>query len=181
MQPSRGDNTTTIVLHLRDIGDLLKPDSSPLSEEVITPEAESYIIRKAKQLGAKEPLRLAIKLPAPIANAANKSGLAEAITSHFRNAASREAVDIRELFRNGCKALVMGLLVLSTCLFLAWIYTDRLSERPIARLLQESFVILGWVSMWRPIEIFLYEWLPLVRRRNLFLRLSDALVTIVPI
>ena len=175
MQPSRRDNT--IVLQLRDRSDLLNPDPSPLSGEVITPEAETYIVRKAKQLRAKEPIRLAIELPAPAVSAADKGDLGKAITEHFRNAANMEAVDLRELFRNGCKALLMGLLVLSTCLFLAWFYTDRLPESRIPRVLQESFVILGWVSMWRPIEIFLYEWLPLVWRRNLFLRLSDATVT----
>ena len=40
-------------------------------------------------------------------------------------------------------------------------------------------MILGWVSMWRPIEIFLYYWLPHVRRRKLFDRLSDAAVVVV--
>jgi hypothetical protein len=176
MQPLRRDNT--IVLQLRDRSDLVNPNPSPLSGEVITPEAETYIIRKAKQLRAKEPIRLAIELPAPAANAVDNVDVGEAIIEHFRNAANMEAVDIRELFRNGWKALLMGLLMLSTCLFLAWFYTDRLPESRIPRILQESLVILGWVSMWRPIEIFLYEWLPLVRRRNLFLRLSDATVTV---
>jgi hypothetical protein len=154
----------TIALPLRDLSDLLIPDPSPLSQGAVTPEAETYIIKKAKELSAKKPIRLAIELPAPAGCAADDVDLKEAITTHFRNAAKMEAVDIRELFRNGCRALLMGLLVLSTCLVLAWLFTGKLPERPIARLLQESLVILGWVSMWRPIEIFLYEWLPLVRR-----------------
>jgi hypothetical protein len=59
----RSRSHANIVLQLRALSDLLKPNPPPLSEEVITPEAETYIIRKAKQLRAKEPIRLVIKLP----------------------------------------------------------------------------------------------------------------------
>ena len=109
----------TIALPLRDLSDLLIPDPSPLSQGAVTPEAETYIIKKAKELSAKKPIRLTIELPTPAGRAADDVDLKEAITTHFRNAAKMEAVDIRELFRNGCRALLMGLLVLSTCLVLA--------------------------------------------------------------
>jgi ABC-type spermidine/putrescine transport system permease subunit I len=99
------------------------------------------------------------------------------IAAHFREAARTESQDISELFRSGRKALLIGLLILSLCLFLAWYFTYHVTQRPMTRLIQESFVILGWVSMWKPIEIFLYEWLPIARRRRLFLRISSANVT----
>ena len=34
------------------------------------------------------------------------------------------------------------------------------------QVVEESLLIFGWVANWRPIEIFLYEWWPVVRRRN---------------
>lgn len=167
-----------IVLRLRDLSDLLDLDPSPLSHGAIKPEAETYIVRKAKQLSGTGPIRLTIELPSTESKSEEKAEVEDAIANHFRNAAYSEATDLRELFRSGCKALLLGLLVLATCLFSAWFLTDRFPDRPIARVLQESFVILGWVSMWRPIEIFLYEWLPHVRLRNLFIRLSNPAVTI---
>jgi hypothetical protein len=51
-----------------------------------------------------------------------------------------------------------------------------LSETPFRRLVDESFLILGWVANWRPLEIFLYDWWPLARRRDLYRRLSSASV-----
>jgi hypothetical protein len=39
---------------------------------------------------------------------------------------------------------------------------------PIGRIIEESLLIFGWVANCMPIEIFLYDWLPIVRRRNLF-------------
>jgi hypothetical protein len=43
-------------------------------------------------------------------------------------------------------------------------------------ILKESVLILGWVANWRPLEIFLYDWWPLARRRDLYLRLAAARV-----
>jgi hypothetical protein len=51
-----------------------------------------------------------------------------------------------------------------------------LEPRPLGKVLAESLVIFAWVANWRPIEIFLYEWWPIVRRRNLYRRLADAKV-----
>jgi len=39
-------------------------------------------------------------------------------------------------------------------------------------------VIGGWVAMWRPIEIFLYDWWPIRDERKLFERLSAAPIEI---
>jgi hypothetical protein len=49
-------------------------------------------------------------------------------------------------------------------------------EAPFKRLVEESFLILGWVANWRPLEIFLYDWWPIARRRDLYRRLSKAIV-----
>jgi len=160
----------TIVVPLRDLSDLLNPNPSPLVEGAVTPEAVSYILGKAKQV--KGPIRLVLMLPPR--SKAQEADVRKAVTSHFRNAEKAEDANLRELFRYGCKALLIGLLIVATCLLLAWYFAPDDSSRPFLRLMQESLIILGWVSMWRPIEIFLYEWLPLVRRRNLFTRLGNA-------
>lgn len=48
------------------------------------------------------------------------------------------------------------------------------------QVVEESLLIFGWVANWRPIEIFLYEWWPIVRRRNLYRRLAAAEVDLTP-
>ncbi|MFY9754445.1 MAG: hypothetical protein WAK37_00730, partial [Pseudolabrys sp.] len=51
------------------------------------------------------------------------------------------------------------------------------SAQPVR--MQESVVIVGWVVIWRPIEIFLYDWIPLVRRCKLYRRLAASKVNAV--
>jgi hypothetical protein len=53
-----------------------------------------------------------------------------------------------------------------------------LGGSPLASVLQESLVILGWVANWKPLETFLYDWWPLARRRNLYRCLAAATVEI---
>jgi hypothetical protein len=50
----------------------------------------------------------------------------------------------------------------------------------ISGVVGEGLVIVGWVANWRPIEIFLYEWWPMSRRRRLYERLAIAELEIVP-
>ena len=39
-------------------------------------------------------------------------------------------------------------------------------------------VITGWVAMWRPLEVLLYDWWPMVDERRLITHVIEALVLI---
>jgi hypothetical protein len=52
--------------------------------------------------------------------------------------------------------------------------------REFGWIVQQSVLILGWVANWRPLEIFLYDWWPLARRRDLYSRLAAAQVVLQP-
>jgi hypothetical protein len=48
------------------------------------------------------------------------------------------------------------------------------------RLLKESPLISGWVAMWRPLRIFLYDWWPFVHRRRIYRNLGHASLQVLP-
>jgi len=35
------------------------------------------------------------------------------------------------------------------------------ANNPLLKVLKESLLIGGWVAMWRPMQIYLYEWWPI--------------------
>ncbi len=45
-------------------------------------------------------------------------------------------------------------------------------------ILREGLVITGWVAMWRPLEVLLYDWRPLVDERRQVQRLLGAPVDV---
>ena len=50
----------------------------------------------------------------------------------------------------------------------------------LAQVIAEGFLIGGWVAMWRPLEVFLYDWWPIRAEARLFDRLSAMTVRVVP-
>jgi hypothetical protein len=53
--------------------------------------------------------------------------------------------------------------------------SDLLARREHGTLLtlaRESLTIGGWVAMWRPMQIFLYDWWPLLRVGHIYEKLS---------
>ncbi len=49
---------------------------------------------------------------------------------------------------------------------------------PIGHFVEEGLIIVGWVALWRPLEIFLYDWWPIAQRKRLYRRLADASVSV---
>jgi hypothetical protein len=49
-----------------------------------------------------------------------------------------------------------------------------------ASVAREGLTIAGWVAMWRPMQIYLYDWWPLRTKARTFLRLSRMPVEISP-
>lgn len=101
--------------------------------------------------------------------------LAEAIRNYFDYKSTLAKGTLRRLFREGRLSLLIGIAFLSLCL----IGADLLSAyatNTFLKLMKESLLIGGWVAMWRPIQIFLYEWWPIVRKRRIYAHLGNAKV-----
>jgi hypothetical protein len=51
-------------------------------------------------------------------------------------------------------------------------FISRLGSSSWHDLTREGLTISGWVAMWRPLQIYLYDWWPLRRRGSIFRKLS---------
>jgi hypothetical protein len=153
-------------------------DPSPSRESDLAPEAEIYIVDYALELPKNAPIEIVIHLPWDEFSQASASDVSRAINGYFTLRSDAVSVEMRELFKTGRLALLVALIVLSICLLFAWVIGLTLKEGPFAQILQESFVIFGWVAIWHPSNIFLYSWPPLARRRKLLPRLAQATVTV---
>ena len=48
-----------------------------------------------------------------------------------------------------------------------------------AGVLRESLTIAGWVAMWRPTQLYLYDWWPLRRKQRVYTKLSRMPVEVI--
>jgi len=97
--------------------------------------------------------------------------LRDAIHEFFRHRAETRRRRLRELFRVGRTSLVIGLVALAGAVALGDFLATLLKGSRIGGIVRESLTIGGWVSMWRPLEVFLYDWWPIRNEA----RLSDRL------
>ena len=168
----------SIEVRVRELAQLFDSmDPSPFREQDLAPGAEEYIVDSARELRGKGPLALHIHLdqaPSTAVGIAAES----AIRAHFDRRASHLRRSIRELLRDGVVSLVIGIAFLVVFFGIGQAVVRLLGSNPWSTLVRESLLIGGWVAMWRPLEIFLYLWWPILRDRRLRERLSRMPVQI---
>lgn len=171
--------TGRIEIKLRKVSQLFNTlDPSPFRESELALEAEDYIVARALELPIDVPIEIIVHLPADELSRASANDIVIAVKDHFDLRSQALTREMRELFKTGRLSLAIGISILSLCLLLGWLLLRKLGESPVSQILKESFLIFGWVAIWKPSDIFLYEWPPIARRRKLFRRLSSAKVVL---
>lgn len=153
-------------------------DPSPFRERDLDPAAEEFIIDWSRDLPADAPLALIVYLSRS-RSADEVAVLRDAVRENFERRAVTTRRTLRELFRRGRVSLLIGLGALAASVTLGDLLRTLLPSGGVGSLLSESILIGGWVAMWRPLEIFLYDWWPIRADERLFLRLRDMPVRIV--
>jgi hypothetical protein len=169
--PRRTGNT--MELKLRDVAQLFNPlDPSPISEKDLDRNVEEFIVSWAHELPPRRELRLVVRLGTPLPAGYTADAIQTTVRHYFRYRAAIHRLDLRQLLRRGRMSLLIGLSFLSACLLLARILVPYWSKSALADIARESLTIGGWVAMWRPMEIYLYDWWPIRQRVKLLDRLS---------
>jgi hypothetical protein len=170
---------TAIMLRLRELAQLFNSmDPSPFVDRDLDADAEEYIMSWARELPAGRDLELVIQLSAPSPNDPIE-GVEDSVRRYFTSRAAIKRLEFGQLMRRGRLSLIVGSVFLATCLALGQL-VSRSGAGPIADFIREGLSIAGWVALWRPLEIYLYDWWPLFeerRRLDLLARIRVRIVT----
>lgn len=170
----------TIDLHLREVAQLFDSlDPCPFYERDLDVEAEEYIVASAREL-PQRPQVIVVYLDRSSGEADEARNLEKAINQHFARKLKLASRELRVLLRRGWISLLIGLTFLGMLLGLSEVVLRQMTPGPLASVLRESLVIGGWVALWRPLEIFLYEWWPIVGQRKTYAALTRMPVNVVP-
>jgi hypothetical protein len=163
---------SVIEVHVGELRQLFNAiDPSPFRDKDLDPKAEEFIVGWAKDLPRDTTLALVIDLDREAGLPDEAAVLRDAIHEFFSQRAHAYRRRLRELFRVGRTSLAIGLVAVASAIALGDFLAALMKGSRIGEIVRESLTIGGWVSMWRPLEIFLYEWWPI---RNEAL-LSDRL------
>src|SRR5688572_14592738 len=147
-------------------------DPSPFQDKDLDPKAEEFIVGWAREVSRNAPLALSVHLDRTDGLREEAEVLRKSIQEFFSNRALVSRRKLRQLFRVGRTSLVVGLVFLAACVVGGDLIANAMSGNRLGEILRESLLIGGWVAMWRPLEIFLYDWWPIRDEARLYDRLS---------
>lgn len=177
-------NSSTPIHHLelrvRELGQLFNSlDPTPFLNKDLDREAEAFIETWAMGYSTDSRLHITVHLAQQPAEGDPGALVAEAIHNFFHYKAGLARGELKLLLKRGRYSLLIGLAFVTVCLLLADAIA-RPGAGTAATIARESLTIVGWVAMWRPLQIFLYDWWPLVRRIRIYKALQQAHVRVVP-
>jgi ABC-type spermidine/putrescine transport system permease subunit I len=170
---------TDIAVRARTIGQLFNTfDPSPFREKDLDSGVEQFLVGWVRELPPGTPFRIVVHLPAEEAAKPEAAEIAAAFAHYFRDRVEVSTQELRELLRIGWRSLLIGIVVLVACLIASQVAAKAIANATVSRVVEESLIIVGWVANWRPIEIYLYDWWPIMRRVRLYRRIAAAYVRV---
>ncbi len=175
------EKTGTIEIQVDELAQLFNMlDPFPFRERDLDKDAEEFVVGWAREFPRTAQLRILIHLPKSEAEGQAARDVGPALARYFQYRAEIASRDLKELFRVGRRSLAVGIAVLAACVVAGNLIVRAVGATEFSSFMRESLLLLGWVANWRPIEIFLHDWWPIARRRDLFLRLAAAKVELSP-
>lgn len=166
------DEVHRIELNLREIGQLFNTmDPSPFHEKDLDHDAEEFIVSWAREFPLDDPIALVVHLGTLPQDEEAQQTIERAIHHYFAYRVGLNRLEFRHLMQDGRRSLVTGVLFLAACLIMSRLFVGE-GTGTFSTLERESLSIAGWVAMWRPMEIYLYDWWPLRRRQKILQKLS---------
>jgi hypothetical protein len=160
-------------LYLADSRQLFNSmDPAPFHQRDLDTEAAAYIVDWAREVPTGRPLSLVLHRGRAASSDESPEMLRKSVHDHFRRRALATRRQLQQLLRQGRYSLAIALVFLGLVIVVGEFVASVISRASIVALIQDSLVIGGWVALWHPLNIFLYDWWPIRAEARLFERLS---------
>ena len=174
------DGTGLIEIKLESVAQLFSSlDPAPFRAKDLDTEAEAYIIDAAEELSGSERLAIVLYLPDVATRGEEARALPDAVHNYFEYRQGVSERELKWLFRRGRIALAIGVAFLFGCLGLSRVAL-AMGDGILNEVIAEGLFICSWVAMWRPIEIFLFEWWPIKGKSRTYAMLKAIPVEVRP-
>jgi hypothetical protein len=145
-------------------------DPAPFRERDLDDDFVEYIVSAVREFSISSSLKIVIYIEEGESKDLSKASMCEAVHSYFGYRIDLQRGDLRDFMKRAQLFLLIGLVVLVTSIGVA--QSISLPNPPGALgILREGIVIFGWVSIWKPIELILFDWYPLFEKLRLYKKL----------
>jgi len=169
-----------IELRLRELNQLFDSfDPAPFHEKDLDRDAEDFITSWAREFPLKVPLVFRLHLPGDQRQFDPEGTVQRAMQNYFTYRAGLARLELRRTLQQGRATLFVGVLFLAACMLARELLLRSFPGVEWLRFVEEGLLIVGWVAMWRPLELLLYDWWPVLHTKRIYENLARMQVEVI--
>lgn len=146
-------------------------DPSPFYERDLDEDLVRYLVMSCEEIGRDKTKKIVMTEDPSSNKTKHKDDFVMALHHYFEHEVRATENELKHLFKQGRTSLLFALVFLIICVFLAMRFVGE--ETVFHKAISEGLIITGWVALWKPINIFLYEWWPFNRKKKVYTTLSS--------
>lgn len=164
-----------ITVELRDTTELFDPPQTDPFEGRFTSDCGADQILEAARRARAVPLTIEVRVSGrPTHSEAN---VQRALAKYWEVRIEELRVRRRRVWSRGFKELAVGVLFLAVCLAVsASLSNVEWRTEWLGRFAIEGVIIVGWIALWHPVDMLLFEPWPLNSELRALARLTDATI-----
>lgn len=148
-------------------------DPAPFRDRDLDNDFVKYIFASFSEFSMSTPIKIVVTINDHETEHLDASAVSNAMDNFFAYEIALQMSEIRQFLRRSLFAFAMGVSVLFLSIGVAQsIEVD--SPPGILGVLREGIVIFGWVALWKPLELILFDWYPLVERLRLYKKIKKS-------
>lgn len=147
-------------------------DPSPLKVRDLKPIIEQYIANCIREIPDKQKVRVDFYFYSISDSEEEKSLLKKSVRDFFIYRTKIRFLDFRYKIKYGFKSFSIGLCFLFFCIYISTSYLNNDNDI-VQKFFLEGLSVLGWVSLWNPVQVFLYEIWPILTSAKILRRCSN--------
>ncbi|HMK03386.1 MAG TPA: hypothetical protein VK489_04310 [Ferruginibacter sp.] len=171
------NGTSEIKLQLLNINELLRSPGSLFRKRTLKTDAEEFIVEEAEALPRRAAINMKVHLA--LSEVKHKDDIIPAIHRHFCYRREQSQKKYKRTLQYGWRILFIALGLLAVIFLLTEIALHLAPDNRLVQFIRESFIIFGWVALWHPLEVLLYDWYPIKTNINLYYRLEHSTVQVI--
>jgi len=155
-------------------------DPAPFYTKELDRDASDYIVGIVRDFPLKTKFRIVVHLPADTLGTQEAQKIPDAIRNHFSYMVLVQGQKLRERCIYGKFTLLVGLSFLAIAMIASQAVAETFSNYPLARLFAIALEVAGWVAMWEPVTVHLYQLWPIIKERKIYEKISHMEVEVRP-
>jgi hypothetical protein len=166
---------TEIILKPGDVDQMLiVPHNVFYGTRMLSADVEEFLIEESEKHPYRTAIDLKVSLPPDTLNRSQE--IETAIHQHFAYRKNKSLKQLSRTLQLGWRGLLIAIVFLCVLVSFTLIVIRQMPEGGLSIIFREILIILGWVALWRPADLLLYEWRQFKRDANLFERLEQSKV-----